>query len=171
MSPTPSICSPLIASTPHIDHKRIDTPPSSTLRGGAGLENGMEAFPPKQSIQDRTSELSKALRDNSSVPSELSFNGAAERKSYFSSAEHRQAVVFGPSDLITIDFCYGYFGFWPTPVLQLPGGISFDLMRYWNGQRVLFVCYERKKGQSADDQGLLCGTVFWVVCIEPYYYK
>ena len=163
----------MISTMPHIDHQRINTSLLSTPQSdGAGLKSWMEAFPPESSIQDRTSELFKALRNPppSLVPSGICFNGAAARKLYFSNAAHRQAFVFGPSDVFTIDFCYGFLEFKPKLVLRIPGGISFDLMRYWDGQPVRFVCCERKKptnDQSADDQEPW-GRVFWAISIEPY---
>jgi len=163
----------MISAIPHIDHQRINTFPSLTLRGdGAGLKSSMETFPPAWSIQDRTSELFKALRDPPpfSVPSGICFKSAAARRSYFSNAAHRQAFVFGPSDVFTIDFCYGFLEFKPKIVLRIPGGISFDLMHYWDGQPVRFVCCERKRptnDQSADGQEPW-GRVFWAISIEPY---
>lgn len=41
-----------------------------------------------------------------------------------------------------MDFCYGYFQF-PELVLAIPGGITFDLKKYWDKQPVRFVCCER----------------------------
>ena len=40
------------------------------------------------------------------------------------------------------DFAYGYFQF-PDLVLAIPGGITFDLKKYWDKQPVRFVCCER----------------------------
>lgn len=47
--------------------------------------------------------------------------------------------------------------------LQLPGGFSFDLMKYWDGQPVQFVCCERKR---TADGGEPWGRIFWCVAIE-----
>ena len=162
----------MVSTMSHIDHKRIDTSPESTLPGnGAGLKSEIEAFPPESSIQDRTSELFKALRDPPpSAPSEICFNDAAERRTHFSNAAHRQAFIFGPSDLFTMEFCYGFLEFRPKLVIRFPGGISFDLMHYWDGQPVRFACCERKKptnDQSADDQEPW-GRIFFIISFEPY---
>lgn len=62
-----------------------------------------------------------------------------------------------------MDFCYGFINFTPTLSLQLPGGLSFDLMRYWDGQPVQFVCCERKKDEL---DGNPWGRIFWCVAIE-----
>jgi len=156
-------------------HQRLHAACSSPLQSDdMEFESLIQAFPPAEPIKDQTLELSKALRDktssSSSAPSKICFNDAAARKSYFSSAAHRQAFVFGPSDVLTIDFCYGFLEFSPKLVLRIPGGLTFDLMHYWDGQMVQFVCCERKKptnDQSADD-GKPWGRVFWAISIEPY---
>jgi hypothetical protein len=86
----------------------------------------------------------------------------SKRRSYFSSASHRKAITFGPNDVITTDFCYGFIQF-PQLALTLPGGISFDLMRYWDGQPVRFVCCRRaQEGEDVVDDA----RVFWCVAIE-----
>ncbi|KAG6916949.1 hypothetical protein DXG01_004498 [Tephrocybe rancida] len=94
----------------------------------------------------------------------LGLGDAAQRRAYFASAAHRQDIVFGPEDVLTMDFCYGFLEFSPSLTLRLPGGLSFDLMRYWDGQPVRFVCCERKTGPV--DDGLPWGEVFWSVVIE-----
>lgn len=63
--------------------------------------------------------------------------------------------------MITTDFCYGFITF-PSLSLCLPGGISFDLNKYWDGQPVRFVCCARPPpGGSVSDT-----EVFWCVAIE-----
>jgi Protein of unknown function (DUF1769) len=59
-----------------------------------------------------------------------------------------------------MDFCYGFLEFNPSLALCLPGGVSFDLMKYWDGQPVRFVCCERKRSEAVE------GRVFWCVAIE-----
>lgn len=70
-----------------------------------------------------------------------------------------------------MDFCYGFLEFNPSLALRLPGGVSFDLMKYWDGQPVRFVCCERKKNQDgvpANGRGSKdpWGEMFWCVQIE-----
>lgn len=174
-STRPWALSPMVSTMPHFMHQRLHAACSSPLQSDdMEFESLIQAFPPAEPIKDQTLELSKALRDktssSSSAPSKICFNDAAARKSYFSSAAHRQAFVFGPSDVLTIDFCYGFLEFSPKLVLRIPGGLTFDLMHYWDGQMVQFVCCERKKptnDQSADD-GKPWGRVFWAISIEPY---
>jgi len=118
---------------------------------------------------------------------------AERRRAYFRDASHRQELVFGPEvraffptlrrvsltfvpyqDVFTVDFCYGFLQFSPTLSLQLPGGISFDLMHYWDGQPVRFVCCERRRGGNGDseskegdaDSDVPWGRVLWCVAIE-----
>ena len=70
--------------------------------------------------------------------------------------------------MITTDFCYGFITFAPRLALNLPGGLSFDLMHYWDKQPVRFVCCERKyPGEAGEEEG--CdpwGRVLWCVAIE-----
>ncbi|KAF5379560.1 hypothetical protein D9757_009255 [Collybiopsis confluens] len=85
----------------------------------------------------------KSTSNDLSAP--VNLTTAAERRHHFSVRENRRNVVFGPKDVITTDFCYGFLEFAPSLTLRLPGGISFDLLKYWDGQPVRFVCCERKK--------------------------
>lgn len=96
---------------------------------------------------------------------DMCFEDSAQRRSFFSSAKNRQALQFGPKDVITTDFCYGFINFSPSLSLQLPGGLSFDLLKYWDGQPVRFVCCERKDSTGKDD-GNPWGRLFWCVTIE-----
>ena len=48
--------------------------------------------------------------------------------------------------------------------MRLPCGISIDLLRYWDGQPVRFVCAERNKGPSADKQPW--GRVLFCIVME-----
>jgi len=93
---------------------------------------------------------------------DMDFRTAGERRSFFESAQHRQEVVLGPQDLVTTDFCYGYLEFSPTLSLRLPGGICFDLVRYWDKHPVRFICCERNK---ENDRGPT-GNIFWCVSFE-----
>jgi len=63
------------------------------------------------------------------------------------------------------DFCYGFLEFAPSLALRLPGGLTFDLVRYWDGQPVKFVCCQRKNSSAADGEDPW-GTLFWCVSIE-----
>jgi hypothetical protein len=97
---------------------------------------------------------------------------AKERQSYFRSTSHRKGVTFNADDVLTMDFCYGFLDFSPSLALRLPGGVSFDLIKYWDGQPVRFVCCERKRkpdhgvlspGGDAEDPW---GRMFWCIQIE-----
>jgi len=116
-------------------------------------------------IKDAVNNLHMSKRKQRKSPSpDLNLEDASQRRAYFSNSSHRQAVHFGPEDVITTDFCYGFLEFSPTLSLRLPGGLSFDLMGYWDGQPVRFVCCERKDVtvESEDPWGM----IFWCVSIE-----
>jgi hypothetical protein len=76
----------------------------------------------------------------------------------------------GKQDILTMDFCYGFLEFNPNLALRLPGGVSFDLMKYWDGQPVRFVCCERKSklenGTHTSSSEDPWGQMFWCVQIE-----
>ena len=69
-----------------------------------------------------------------------------------------------------MDFCHGFLEFNPSLTLRLPGGVSFDLMKYWDGQPIRFACCERKQGilvHGRDDNTEdPWGRMFWCVQIE-----
>lgn len=97
----------------------------------------------------------------------LDLRTTGDRRSYFSSPQHRQEIVFGPEDLITTDFCYGYLQFNPTLALRLSGGMTFDLMKYWDRHPVRFVCCKRKKPEDGErSDGQPTGDLYWIVSIE-----
>lgn len=177
-SPTkPWALSPLIATVPNFVHSHVGVhhvpEDQSPERGEEGL------FPPPTSISDDTSHLSvisAAPSDDSqdgaettskSDPTALRFRTSGERRKYFRKEVNRKDLIFGPDDLISIDFCYGFLEFNPKLVLRLPGGITFDLMKYWEGQPVRFVCCERKQSSNGEeDDGSPTGKLFWCVSIE-----
>ena len=65
-------------------------------------------------------------------------------------------------DVITTDFCYDFLQFRHEGVtLRLPGGLSIDLMKYWDGQPVRFVCCERRSDGTRGP-----GRSFWCVQFE-----
>ena len=64
---------------------------------------------------------------------------------------------------MTADFCHHYLEFGTESiVLRLPCGIALDLLRYWDGQPVRFVCCERAKPGSPKPWG----DVFFCVVVE-----
>jgi len=86
------------------------------------------------------------------------FKTASQRRSHFADRSHRRAVPYHSTDIITTDFCYGFLSF-PEIRLNIPGGISFDLMQYWDGQPVRFVCCERRRGGREGDDSSSVSSV------------
>ncbi|KAI0697503.1 hypothetical protein C8T65DRAFT_662100 [Cerioporus squamosus] len=94
-------------------------------------------------------------------------NSPSKRRGYFTNAPRRQEVVFGPEDLITTDFCYDFLTFSPDGILlKLPGGLSIEMTKYWDGQPVRFVCCERLKKEERTAERAW-GRILWCVVIEP----
>ncbi|KAH8084355.1 hypothetical protein BXZ70DRAFT_900489 [Cristinia sonorae] len=147
----PWALSPIVATMPHLVHSRTDDP------------ERIPAFPPRKPIQDSMPYLSLPGQDSILGVLRGGDKSASQRKSYFASATRRKQVIFGPEDIITTDFCYEYLSFSSNGIsLQLPG-ISIDIMRYWDGQPVQFVCCERGDSRSG---GKPWGRVFWCVVVE-----
>ncbi|KAL6299243.1 hypothetical protein BKA93DRAFT_888297 [Sparassis latifolia] len=151
--------SPLIATMPYLRHQRVER------------EGQSPPFPPEHPTGEDTSALCTADgRSSAARPKESKNN--EKRRTHFRNRVHRQGVIFGPDDLITVDFCHRHLYFSPKGIdLRIPGGISIDIMKYWDGQPVRFVCCERvRDGQGAS--GKPWGRVFWstVRCIISLVY-
>ncbi|KAI0346419.1 DUF1769-domain-containing protein [Trametopsis cervina] len=147
--------SPFLSTMPHIHHTRLEhtrhSPPPS--------------FPAStEPIADDMARI--RLRHSSSSARQTIPHHRKQRKAHFKSPSKRKDVTLGPKDLITADFCHHFLEFGEDSIiLRLPGGISIDLLRYWDGQPVRFVCAERAKpGENAD--GTPWGRIFFCVAIE-----
>lgn len=81
------------------------------------------------------------------------------RRTYFRTAETRKKASFTPDDFIECDFCQGLLAFEDGLSLSFPM-VHFDLMQYWDGRPVWFVCCERSK----DGKGP--GAPIWCVGFE-----
>jgi hypothetical protein len=77
------------------------------------------------------------------------------RKAYFGSAERRRDVVFTPDMFIECDFCHGWLSFESGLALSFPM-VQFDLMRYWDGRPLWFVCCERAKDGKGPGNPIWC---------------
>ncbi|GAA5990942.1 hypothetical protein JCM10908_000090 [Rhodotorula pacifica] len=69
------------------------------------------------------------------------------RRSYFTKPANRTSTNFGPSTLVRGDFSHGFLNF-DTLSVSLPGGLSFSLAKYWNGEPVVFSCQKRGTGET-----------------------
>jgi len=189
----PWALSPLISTMPNLIHSRIDSihplsafPPSRSISDDVSQLH-LALIDEHDSVDSASSSNSSLSSFGSSGSGKNNCNGIVQkskegkkkkerkarldmpsgRRSYFHTAKHRNQVVFGPNDIITTDFCYGFLEFSPTLSLRLPGGVSFDLMKYWDGQAVRFVCCERKAaGAGTNGDGAAWGRTFWCVIIE-----
>ncbi|TFK49131.1 DUF1769-domain-containing protein [Heliocybe sulcata] len=180
----PWALSPLISTMPYLVHTRESPPPfppsspiaddtshlQLAMSGARGPYSSKEAATSTSSlasVKSTASKASKRSKKGDREETKLSFADANERRAYFAQADRRKEIVFGPEDIITTDFCYGYLDFSPSLALKLPGGISIDLMRYWDGQQVRFVCCKRRKPGDPDGKNdVPWGRMFWCVAIE-----
>ncbi|KAK2461313.1 hypothetical protein APHAL10511_006840 [Amanita phalloides] len=167
----PWALSPLISTMPHFAHRQIEDDlnkelsidlswndftgelyrasiaqvnlsESSTLSAPSTREkSGLSPDKLMHAGGNETLATVKEHKKRAARAEDFQFESAAQRRNYFSKAEHRQAIQFGSKDIISTDFCYGFLEFDPTIALRLPGGLSFDLTRYWDGQPVKFVCF------------------------------
>lgn len=141
----PWALSPLITTMPYLEHKRVTSAEQEP------------AFPPEGLVENDISQLTVPTAHKAC---DISHN----RSSVFRESQCRKDIVFGQEDLFTADFCYDYLHFSPEGIdLRLPGGISIDMMRYWDGQPVRFVCCERTRDVKG---GQPWGRVLWCVVIE-----
>ncbi|KAF8310960.1 DUF1769-domain-containing protein [Clavulina sp. PMI_390] len=83
------------------------------------------------------------------------------RRTYFRDAKHRQDFKFTPSHHIECDFCQGLLSFEHGGLSVSFPMVHFDLMQYWDGRPVWFVCCERDK-----EQGKGPGAMIWCVGFE-----
>lgn len=152
----PWALSPLIATMPYFEHKRIQSGSSAP------------AFPPKDPIGDDVTQVrTTSTLTTSNAKGGKTKEAPSKRRAFYTNALRRQEVVFGPEDLLTTDFCYDFLSFSPDGImLRLPGGISVEMTKYWDGQPVRFVCCERlKKSERTAERAW--GRVLWCVMIEP----
>ncbi|KZT71921.1 DUF1769-domain-containing protein [Daedalea quercina L-15889] len=144
-SSKPWALSPLISTMPYLEHKKISGP------------EDIPPFPSDGLIENDISQLHLESANNIDL--------TKERRTFFKDAARRKEVMFGPEDLITADFCYNYLQFSAQGVeLRLPAGITIDMMKYWDGQRVPFVCCERL--HAGDQHSEPWGRIFWCIVIE-----
>ncbi|KAI0296433.1 hypothetical protein BC826DRAFT_875918, partial [Russula brevipes] len=192
----PWALSPFISTMPHVAHRRMPCPsrspskawppfpsPQSLSEDTAQLHFALSPPPshspspsPSPLVSRHPSSGTATPESEGSVPTSFTrheqavqeLRTADRRRAYFRDGSHRRELTFGPKDIFTIDFCYGFIHFSPTLALHLPGGISFDLMHYWDGQPVRFVCCERKREGEEGDAGsdVPWGRILWCMAIE-----
>ncbi|GJJ14921.1 hypothetical protein Clacol_009191 [Clathrus columnatus] len=163
--PRPWALSPLVTTMPHLQFTELPSkdaplpkfppPPSDPIKEDSKTlskritERRQSVLQPKK---NSNSILSLNRRNNSIYElDEVLFEKPSKRRQFFSQIKNRRLVDFTPKDVITTDFCYGFLSF-PSLALNLPGGISFDLKKYWDGQPVRFVCVERQPERSSDEE-------------------
>ncbi|KAH7101492.1 DUF1769-domain-containing protein [Auriculariales sp. MPI-PUGE-AT-0066] len=176
----PWALSPLVSTMPYLAHTELpananasswpEFPPSPPLTDDCGslipdnhTTNSKSHSPSPPSASNRL--FPTRSRPSSREPSPARPStpviapASSKRRSIFATQAARRATTLGPADLLTADFCYGFLSF-PSLTLKLPGGISFDCMRYWDRQPVTFMCCRRAK----DGKGP--GDPFWCVVFE-----
>ncbi|KAI0701391.1 DUF1769-domain-containing protein [Cytidiella melzeri] len=146
--------SPFLSTMPHIQHTRI--------------ENAHHNIPPSfpACVEPLADDMTDVRSRHGTTVKHAVPQHRKQRKAHFKSSSRRKEVSFGPKDLISADFCHHFLEFGhDSIILRLPCGLSIDLLRYWDGQPVRFVCAERAKpGENMD--GAPWGRIFFCVAIE-----
>lgn len=152
---TPWALSPFISTMPYTRHKRLEE------------DEDIPRFPPPRPIGEDTSDLRTQDGMLSPARPKDPKNNIA-RRAWFKKTAYRKDVSFGPDDLLTVDFCHNHLYFSPKGIdLRIPGGIKIDVMRYWDGQPVKFVCCERvRKGEVQEKGAKPWGRVLFCIVIE-----
>uniref|UniRef100_D8QKE7 Domain of unknown function at the cortex 1 domain-containing protein n=1 Tax=Schizophyllum commune (strain H4-8 / FGSC 9210) TaxID=578458 RepID=D8QKE7_SCHCM len=176
---TPWALSPLVSTMPYLDISPAGQEPAfphgDKVSGSPSSEPSPVSSP--EASRPPSKAPSQALAEDAADALSWTFDNASARKAHFSTPAAREEAVLGPDTVVTCDFAYGFLSFSPSISLVLPGGLSFDLMRYWDGQPVRFVCCERASGGGKRDangvrqdvggsEELPWGKVIWSVCIE-----
>ncbi|KAJ7188586.1 hypothetical protein C8R46DRAFT_879203 [Mycena filopes] len=143
-----------LAAVPVELQPRSSTPSSSSSSGSSSSLSSRSSRLSLRSSDSKRSKSKKRKGAADAVPRDMT---SQDRRSYFSHELHRKGVSLGPQDVITTDFCYGFLEFAPSLRLRLPGGLGFDLAKYWDGQGVRFVCCERRHVPSDHDPPPLPG--------------
>ena len=76
-------------------------------------------------------------------------------------------LICNLQDLVTTDFCYNFLTFTHDGILlKLPGSLSVEMTKYWDGRPVRFVsCIRLKVVEYTAEKAW--GHVSWCVDIEP----
>lgn len=83
------------------------------------------------------------------------------RRKYLADATHRAALALTPDVEVGMEFSNGILDFNTLSVqLPRPFSVSFNLLKYWDGQPVTYVC-RRRSDSPADPAG-----VYWSVAFE-----
>lgn len=77
------------------------------------------------------------------------------RRAHFRAAENRQKFAFGPDQYLECDFCQGLLSFENGLSVSFPM-VHFDLMQYWDGRPVWFVCCERAQNGKGPGPSIWC---------------
>jgi len=152
----PWLLSPLFSTVQYLSYTDTNVPANEPL----------PAFPPTACIAENSSSI---------APPPTNGNGksnpdaaAVARRTHFANPAERQKVPLGPSHIVQTDFCHGYLSFGGDPSdgggkgnlgLSLPK-IHFDLMKYFDGRPLWYVCCEKGK----DGKGP--GPMIWCVAFQ-----
>lgn len=178
----PWALSPLITTMPHFQLSELsfksdplpDFPPPSSAPIKDDVKTICRRLKSAMGTQPRSSSILTRRRTSSIHESDdAAFEKSLKRRQFFTQQKNRLLLDLTPKDIVTTDFCYGFLSF-PTLALNLPGGISFDLKKYWDGQPVRFVCVERQPARSPDVKEDVDSDIsedddrmFWCVVIVP----
>lgn len=97
-------------------------------------------------------------------PAALSqFDKPRKRRAFFSNPTESSVLQITPSDVLSIELCYGRISY-PDVRLRLPFGISFDLLHFirWQPMRIMAVRRYSQGGRPRDEDILFCGELRFI---------
>ncbi|CED83829.1 Protein of unknown function DUF1769 [Phaffia rhodozyma] len=86
---------------------------------------------------------------------------AGKRRSWLTKEANRKALKIKPSDTITIDFAQGYLDFNDLSVSIPAVKFHVNLLKYWDGQPVTFVCRNRSGSKE------FFKIIFQIINVDP----
>ncbi|KDQ13356.1 hypothetical protein BOTBODRAFT_33677 [Botryobasidium botryosum FD-172 SS1] len=116
-----------------------------------------EPLPPAPPLDKPIREgIHTLVQSHISSPAELQqFDRPRKRRAYFANLANRSSMVITPSDVLSMELCYGRVTF-PDLRLRLPFGITLDLLKLTGNQRArTMLCRRNANGGRPKDEDIL----------------
>lgn len=141
------------------------SPVVSTMTKLKMKRHGDPANPSAPVVSDEQEELAWVEEDSLSVIPEVAHlaNDTPARRKYLADAATRNSLVLTPDIEMGMEFSNGILDFNTLSVqLPKPFSVSFNLLKYWDGQPVTYVC-RRRSENPLDPAGMYWSVAFEIV--------